>query len=416
VISPALPNVGDSLKLDFVIKNIGLQPASSYTLNIYKDVNFDSVASPSELLTSQPFIITLNQNDSVSYRYGIGNIDSGKKQYIGIVVYAPDEDTLNNKLVRSLTVGGQSVTNGLFINEIMYAPLSPEPEWVEVYNNSGAPLNIKNWKISDESGQGSPITITSNDRIININDYLVIAKTNAIVPLHPLMDTSKVIYVSALPTLNNDFDKVIIFNNASIIVDQVLYRSSWGGSSKLSLERISITKPSQDSTNWASSADNEFSTPTRKNSITPKPNDLKLKSFVISPGFPNVGDSLKLDFIIKNAGLLSASSYTLNIYKDVNFDSVANPSELINSHPFINTLNQNDSISYRYNIANIDSGKKQYIGIVVYVPDEDTLNNKLIKSVNVGGPSVLSGLLINETTILIHRLILKTGNLRMKVR
>lgn len=287
VISPLQPSVGDSLKLEFVIKNIGLLPANNYTLNIYKDLNFDSIAAPSELLTSQPFIIALNQNDSLSYRYNIANIDSGKKQYIGIVVYSPDEDTLNNKLIRSVNVGGQSVTSGLLINEIMYAPTSPEPEWVEVYNNSGAPLNIKNWKISDESGQGSPVTITTGDRIINTNDYLVIAKSNAIVPLHPLMDTTKVIYVSGLPTFNNDVDKVIIYNNASVVVDQVMYHSSWGGSSRNSLERISFTRPSQDSTNWMTSLDCENSTPTRLNSfgsvVVGNRNDLMINEIMFDP-------------------------------------------------------------------------------------------------------------------------------------
>ena len=396
VISPLQPSAGDSLKLDFVIKNLGLLAASNYTINVYKDLNLDSIGDPSELINTQTFSTTLNQNDSLSYRYGIANIDSGKKQYIGIIVYAPDQDTLNNKLIRSVNVGGQVVSSGLLINEIMYAPTSPEPEWVEVYNNSGAPLNIKNWKISDESSQGTPITITASDRIINTNDYLVISKTNAIVPLHPLLDTSKVIYVSGLPAFNNDFDKVIIFNNASIIVDQVSYRSSWGGSSKYSLERISFTRPSQDSTNWSGSTDNEFSTPTRLNSVTPKQNDLRLKSFIFSPLLPNAGDTLKLDFVIKNIGLLPANNYTLNIYKDINFDSIAQPSELINAQTFSAILNQNDSSTYRFIIANIDSSKKQYIGLVVYTPDEDTLNNKLVRTVYVGGHAVTSGIIINE--------------------
>ena len=287
MLTPSLPNVGDSLKLDFVIKNIGLQPASSYTLNIYKDVNFDSLANPSELINSHPFIITLNQNDSVSYRYGIGNIDSGKKQYIGIVVYSQDEDTLNNKLVRGVTVGGQVISTGLLINEIMYAPQTPEPEWIELYNNSTSPINIKNWKLADESSIGTPVTITTNDRVINPNDYLVIAKSNAIVPPHPLIDTNKVLYLSNLPTLNNDGDRIVIFNNASGIIDDVTYRSSWGGSSRNSLERISFTKPSQDSTNWISSLDCEFSTPTRLNSfgsvVTGNRNDLVINEIMFDP-------------------------------------------------------------------------------------------------------------------------------------
>jgi len=267
VILPAQPNIGDSLKLEFTIKNIGLNPATNFTLGIYKDSNFDSIPSPTELLLNQPFAITLNQNDSTTFIYNIANIDSGKKQYIGNVVFVLDEDTLNNKLVKSVNVGGQVVSSGIVINEIMYAPASPEPEWVEIYNNSVSAINIKNWKIADESTQNSPITITSGDRIVNANDYLVISKSNAILSMHPLIDSTKIVYLSNLPTLNNDFDKVIIFNNTSTIVDQVSYRSNWGGSSRNSLERVSASNPSQDSTNWITSLDCEFSTPTRQNSF-----------------------------------------------------------------------------------------------------------------------------------------------------
>jgi len=326
-ISPTQINVGDSLKLDFVIKNIGLLSATNYTLNIYKDLNFDSIAQPSELINTQTFSSVLNQNDSMSYRYGIANIDSGKKQYIGIVVYAPDEDTLNNKLIRSITVGGQSVTSGLVINEIMYAPTSPEPEWVEVYNNSGVPINIKNWKIADETSQNTPVTLTTSDRFINANDYLVISKSNAIVSLHPLIDTTKILYLSNLPTLNNDFDKVIIFNNASVIVDEVLYRSSWGGSSRNSLERISVTRPSQDSTNWLTSLDCENSTPTRLNSfgnvVVGNRNDLVINEIMFDPLtfsceyfelYNNSGKYLNL-----SGWKATAGSSILNLFNNCNF-------------------------------------------------------------------------------------------------
>ncbi len=286
-ITPASPLVGDSLKLDLWIKNIGLNAASNYTLNIYKDVNYDSVPQPSELLVSQPFTAALNANDSTEYVYHIAGIDSGKKQYIGKIIYTPDLDTSNNMLVRCVNVGGQVVSTGMLINEIMYAPQSPEPEWVELYNNSGSPINIKNWKIADSTSESSPVTITTGDRYVNANDYLVIAKSNAILSAHILIDSSKIIYVSSLPTLNNDRDKVIIFNNASAKVDEVSYKSSWGGSSKNSLERISFTKPSNDSTNWITSLDCEFSSPTRQNSysnvVPANRNDLVINEIMFDP-------------------------------------------------------------------------------------------------------------------------------------
>ncbi|MFA5012387.1 MAG: lamin tail domain-containing protein [Ignavibacteria bacterium] len=286
-ISPVFPNTGDTLKLDFVFKNSGINQANNFSLNIYKDLNFDSIALPNEIIHQQSYTSVLNQGDTINYRYSIPNIDSGKKQYIGVVSWTPDDDTLNNKLVRSVTVGGQTVLTGILINEIMYSPQSPEPEWIELYNNSNAPINIKNWKIADETSIASPVTITTSDRVINASDYLVIAKSNALVPLHPLIDSSKVLYLSGLPVFNNDVDRVVILNNASGIIDEVTYRSSWGGSSRNSLERISFNKPSQDSTNWMTSLDCEFSSPTRMNSFTGlisgNKNDLLINEIMFDP-------------------------------------------------------------------------------------------------------------------------------------
>jgi hypothetical protein len=284
--TPEFPLAGDTLKFNSLIKNAGINTASGYTFNIYKDINFDSIAQSTELIyqTNPP---ALNLNDSISLLYTIPNIDSGKKQYIGKIIYLPDEDTLNNFKIKSVIVGGQPVTTGLIINEIMYAPQSPEPEWVELYNNSNGTINIKNWKISDSSAQNSPVTITVNDRFINPGDYLVVAKSNQIIPPHPLIDTTKIVFVTSLPAFNNDRDKVIIFNNMGGIIDEVSYKSSWGGSSRNSLERISAAKPSNDSTNWITSLDCEYSSPTRKNSFAniqqANRNDLLVNEIMFDP-------------------------------------------------------------------------------------------------------------------------------------
>ncbi|MCU0372862.1 MAG: lamin tail domain-containing protein, partial [Ignavibacteria bacterium] len=326
LITPEFPLAGDTLKFNTLIKNAGINTASGYTLNIYRDINFDSIAQPTELIyqTNPP---ALNQNDSISLLHIIPNIDSGKKQYIGKIIYTPDEDTLNNFKVKSLIVGGQAVTTGLIINEIMYAPQNPEPEWIELYNNSTGAINIKNWKIADSSAQNSPVTISSNDRLIYPGDYLVIAKSNQIIPPHPLIDTTKIVLVASLPAFNNDRDKVIIFNNAGGIIDGVSYKSSWGGSSRNSLERISATNPSNDSTNWITSLDCEYSSPTRKNSfanIQPaNRNDLLVNEIMFDP----LSISCEWIELYNNSGrylnlngwkaIIGTSNY--NLFTDCNF-------------------------------------------------------------------------------------------------
>lgn len=336
---PASPKAGDSLNLTFQIKNIGLNSASNFSLNIYKNQALDSVVKPADLIYTQNFINVLNANDSISYTYKVSSIDSGLKQFIGKVIYSQDLDTTNNTLVKNINVGGSGpvVTSGIIINEIMYHPSSSiECEWVEIYNTTSSPINIKNWKISDLSTQTSPITITANDYYINGNDYFVISKAGTILSAHTQIDSHKVTILSNLPTLNDDGDVITIYNSSTSIVDQVSYKSSWGGNTaRNSLERISSNKPSNDSTNWATSMDCEYSSPTRINSlsnvISYSRNDLSVNEIMFDPltsscewvEFYNSTSK----YLNLSGWKVSVSSSAYNLYDTCNL--VINPGEYV---------------------------------------------------------------------------------------
>ncbi|MCX6166119.1 MAG: lamin tail domain-containing protein, partial [Ignavibacteriae bacterium] len=161
------------------------------------------------------------------------------------------------------------------LNEFLPNPVGedgtvmPNGEWVELYNNSNFPVNIKNWKISDSTTQSNPILITENNKIIGANDYIVIAKNNTIVSNHRQIDTNKIVYLTNLPGFNDDADVIMIYDYINNVIDRVAYKSNWGGNNlKNSLERVSPNRPSNDSTNWATSLDCEYSSPTRANSLS----------------------------------------------------------------------------------------------------------------------------------------------------
>lgn len=269
---PANPRKGDSLFLRFYIKNIGLTTASNFSLNIYQNQNLDSAVRPTQLIFTQIFPASnLIPGDSLLFTYCIANIDSGLKQFIGKIIYTPDNDTINNIYVKNINVsGGGALNSSLIINEIMYHPSSSvECEWIELYNNTAFPVNLINWKISDTATQSNPIVISESNRIINSYDYIVIAKNRLISGNHKQIDTNKIIFLANLPSLNDDKDVIILYDYLNTVIDRVSYNSSWGGSnSKNSIERISPNRSSNDSSNWASSLDCEHSSPTRGNSFS----------------------------------------------------------------------------------------------------------------------------------------------------
>ncbi|MBE2254896.1 MAG: lamin tail domain-containing protein [Ignavibacteria bacterium] len=262
-ITPANPQVGDSLKFNFTFKNRGLNVANNILLEIFIDLNFDSVGYIDELIGTFT-VNSLNSGDSVNYTYTRYASDSGAKQFIGKISYPQEEDSTNNKLVRRINIGGFISSTGLKINEIMYAPVSPEKEWFELINTTTETVNLANWKWKDATS--TVRTITNQNIFVKPNSYVVICEDSVSVrQVHPQI--SGIIIQTFWNALNNSGDDLIIYNPNGLTEDSVNYKSSWGGSSKFSLERINPDGLSNDSTNWASSIACAFSTPDAENSV-----------------------------------------------------------------------------------------------------------------------------------------------------
>ncbi|MCC6864977.1 MAG: lamin tail domain-containing protein [Ignavibacteria bacterium] len=284
-----VPAIGDTLGIIAQVKNRGLNTAPSYNVSFYDDYNKDSIPQSNELETTINSSGALNAGDSINIIYSHVLDSAGIRQYIAVVNYSADEDSSNNKYTASIEVSGGSTAGRVIINEIMYAPGSNECEWVEIFNNSDSVVNLKNWKISDNSL--AQIIITSGDKFLSPQSYLVIAQNNTIFNNHPGIDSGKVILNSSLPSLNNTGDAVIIYKLNSLVSDRVDYLSSWGGSG-VSLERIEINGVSSDSSNWANSIGCEGSTPALINSISSAVhytrNDLIINEIMAAPlsGFP----------------------------------------------------------------------------------------------------------------------------------
>lgn len=282
--SRTLPALGDTLGIIAQVKNRGLNSAPSFSVSFYDDYNKDSIATPNELKSTVNSTGALNAGDSVNITYSQILDSAGLRQYIAVVNYGADEDTSNNKYVASIEVAGGSTAGRVIINEIMYDFPTGECEWVEIFNNSDSVVNLKNWKVSDNSL--TPVNITANDYFLNPQSYAVISQSGAIFTNHPSIDSAKVIINSSFPSLNNTGDAVIIYKINGAVSDRVDFLPEWGGDNS-SLERIDINGVSNDSSNWASSIACERSTPTLINSISAavhyQRNDLIINEIMAAP-------------------------------------------------------------------------------------------------------------------------------------
>lgn len=380
--NPTNPIWGNNVEIIVKVKNLGILTAQNFSVRIFNDVNFDSTAQTNELIFQQSFS-SLSTSDSLTITHTIISPQVGTYQIIALVVFNEDENPNNNRRIGGFTISPPTAQfNDIVINEIMYAPTSPQPEWVELLNRSSNPINLKRWRLFDAS---SSVLITNQDFILQPDSFVVITADSSILNYYQV--PSRIIRVS-LPALNNNGDAVVIKDSVGFIIDSLFYRPSWGGSSGgCSLERISKDNTSTDSTNWRTSISPFRATPGRVNSVTPKEYDLAITSFKPDKNFAIIGEIILFRATVKNIGLNFIPSSSLLLYRDANQDSIPQLNELVGQGS-VQALNINDSISIIINTNTFDEGINRYILILQAISDDDTTNNIAFSSVN--------GVIINE--------------------
>lgn len=377
-IFPAFPVVGDSIRINVPVRNIGRDPVLSFVVRLYRDANADSLPQPAELLGTIVRSVPLLPLDSTVMSFSIGVVESHLS--IATVSFSGDEDTTNNIMYGSIVIGYPA--GSVRVNEIMYAPTGTEPEWIEVVNTRTDSINLKSWTVSDNI-VATKRTLTTQNLFIPSNGYVVLTRDSAaLLDIHPNI-RAKVVNVSGFPSLNNTGDAVVLYDQRVATMDSVSYLPGWGGSNGNSLERIDFFASSTQQTNWGTSHDSARSTPGHRNSIARKDHDLSVDSMRYQgPQFPVVGDEVRFIVTVKNPGREPISAYAVHWYHDVNADSIPQPGERRSTSNFT-TLNPLDSLVIPFQEV-MQAGTQLFIARVEFVADEDTTNNTRVGGIIVG--------------------------------
>ncbi len=384
--SPTTPFEGDDVTVFAKVKNIGTNAANNYLIEIYNDSDFDSTADPGELIFSQAYT-NLASGDSITANTVLNSLGSGNYQIIAKVVFNPDENLINNDLIKGFVVfpPGNNF-NDVVINEIMHSPTTGEPEWVELFNRTSSPLNLKYWKLNDAS---SSVTITQNNIFIPADSFLVLTADSSIINFYNV--PSEIIELN-LPALNNTGDAVVIKDSLGVLIDSLFYLPVWGGNiDGKSLERISVNNSSTDSTNWGTSLNPFKATPGMINSLTKKDFDISATDILFDPKFPLQGDTVLISAKIKNIGFNDAN-FSIQLYEDTNLDSI--PDLLLTNVQNLFLAADDSSIFIlNFSIENLQT-KKGFLASAVFNSDQDTTNNKYYKTIEPGFPP--QSIVINE--------------------
>jgi len=274
---PPFPTRGEPFKILTTVKNTGLEPANNFAIRFFLDQNMNDFPEAEEELTILSDL-SLQPNDSVTYSIDCTIEKPDKSNLISVSEYLDDENSFNDTIRANIYVGCK--VGDIVINEIMYAPLSEQCEWVELYNTSEFPVNLASWKIHDNPTKSgvNTYTISDNSIIIKSNSYAVIAGDSSILNLFPylaLIDSGmclKILNRSTGLSLNNDGDAVVLKDLNDKMIDSVYYFPAWHNPNFVdvtgrSLEKINPCFVSTDGKNWSTCVEIAGGTPGKQNSV-----------------------------------------------------------------------------------------------------------------------------------------------------
>ncbi|TSA42609.1 MAG: hypothetical protein D4R55_02285 [Chitinophagaceae bacterium] len=225
-------------------------------------------------------------------------------------------NTISNNI--SIQTGWASMADSLdvVINEILFNPRAGGVDYVELYNRSTKIIDLKKLSLANRNSTAQISNIfplSSFGNLLLPGMYVVVTADASLVKrdyicLNPESFTEP----SSMPSFNDDQGDVVLLNEQGKIVDELAYDAKWhfkliDNPEGVSLERINVDAPTQQSDNWHSAASSVgYGTPTYKNSQfhldDATSGELKLSPEIISPDNDGIDDVASLEYQLPTPG------------------------------------------------------------------------------------------------------------------
>ncbi len=263
---------------NYLIPELNLYPEKAETIqykNDYVKLSFDYIFEEGELYT-------LNINNVTNCK------DIPPENEIEIIFGMPSSVSRND----------------IVINEILFNPISPGIDYLELYNRSDKVIDLKEimfGTIKETFPNPADTTlkeICSESRIMLPHSYITLSLDKEIVKYQYDIDfdnDENFLDVESFPSLPNEEGHVIICNKNRMTIDEMRYADKMhydllSVTQGVSLERISTENPSLDEDNWHSASFNfNYGTPGYRNSMAKdddvniNDNEIKIIPEIFSP-------------------------------------------------------------------------------------------------------------------------------------
>ena len=207
----------------------------------------------------------------------------------------------------------------LLINEILFNPFPGGVDFIELVNVSETSVPVHRLMLAtrnDTLGLKQIYPVSTGKRTLNPGEFLVCTKDPAILSTQYMTTRPESFCaMKSFPTFSDDAGIVVLLNDSLEMIDEFSYSAKMhspflADEEGVSLERISLEKPTADRSNWASAAASVgFATPGTPNSQTESETEIKdeitpdPKAF--SPNGDGYNDELSIRFKFSKPGYIA---------------------------------------------------------------------------------------------------------------
>ena len=274
---PPLPRVADPVNITATVKNVGLTPMAGFSVALYRNCGDTVHPVPCDLIARSLPQPSLDPGDSALIALPGVYVAGGMNPLVAVLTDSADSDQSDNLL--NLEIDVASRPGGVVINEIMFAPLSGEGEYVEFLNSGDQPVTLSQWRLtagSTSSAVPKTMILPFTGPPLLPGKCAVAAEDSGIFRFFPALSGAAggtVVIPRIWETrLNNAGGCLWLADSRGLVVDSVCYSPSWHNPAVIdrtgrSLERILGTGNSNDPGNWSTCTLPEGGTPGAKNSV-----------------------------------------------------------------------------------------------------------------------------------------------------
>ena len=212
----------------------------------------------------------------------------------------------------------------IVINELLFDPIAPGVDYVELYNNSSNTFDLSTLMLGvvRESFPNPPDTtlkeISAESRLFLPQTYVLLSSNSEIVGRQYDCPTGNFVQMASFPSYPNAGATVVLKNKDGMVVDAMSYTEKMHYpllkvTKGVSLERVAFDHASMDANNWHSAAENAgFGTPgqpnSMKQSVEPSHDEIAISPETFSPDGDGFDDACFINYRFDQPG------YTMNVY------------------------------------------------------------------------------------------------------